>query len=149
MAHSDALIFLTNITWIFFLFLFTYFLFVCLILPTYYKKFRTRVLIKNFYYLKHVHAIRDLFVGELFLAEYQRTRFANLQRVFSTAIKLFKIRTAVNFKVTGVTSSLQLAAPAVNSVEVLRKYNLNLLFLDLPNKGAVIFTRFKSSKNSH
>lgn len=45
MAHSDALIFLTNITWIFFLFLFTYFFFVSFALPTFYGRFRTRAIV--------------------------------------------------------------------------------------------------------
>lgn len=40
MAHSDVLIFLTNITWMFFIFLFLYFFFVLFFLPSFYKKLR-------------------------------------------------------------------------------------------------------------
>lgn len=40
MAHSDVLIFLTNITWMFFIFLSTYFFFVLFFLPSFYKKLR-------------------------------------------------------------------------------------------------------------
>jgi hypothetical protein len=49
MAHSDALIFLTSITWIFFLFLFIYFFFVVFFLPSFYKKFRARGLVQDFF----------------------------------------------------------------------------------------------------
>lgn len=42
MAHSDTLIFLTNISWISLLFFFCYFFFVLFFLPTFYKKVRFR-----------------------------------------------------------------------------------------------------------
>ena len=37
---------------------------------------------------------------------------------------------------------------SVDSVEVLRKYNLNLLFIDLPMNGNVVFTRFFNTKDT-
>lgn len=49
MAHSDILIFLNSITWIFFLFLFVYFFLVLFFLPTFYKKVRIRSLIREVY----------------------------------------------------------------------------------------------------
>ena len=49
MAHSDALIFLNTITWVFFLFLSIYFFFVLFFLPTFYKKVRIRTLVREFY----------------------------------------------------------------------------------------------------
>lgn len=70
MAHSDALIFLTNITWVFLLFLFVYFFFVLFVLPTFYKKFRLRVLIRNRYSLINLFSsmeyIRTLFLTSEF-----------------------------------------------------------------------------------
>lgn len=52
MAHGDALIFLTNITWIFVLFLFVYLFFVVYFLPLFYKKFRIRALVGNVFKLR-------------------------------------------------------------------------------------------------
>lgn len=52
MAHSDALIFLTNISWTFFLFFFLYFFFVLYFLPTFYKKVRARTLVRRKYHTK-------------------------------------------------------------------------------------------------
>lgn len=49
MAHSDILIFLNSITWIFFLFLFVYFFLVLFFLPTFYKKVRIRSLVRGVY----------------------------------------------------------------------------------------------------
>jgi hypothetical protein len=48
MAHSDVLIFLNSITWIFFLFLLVYFFFVLFFLPSFYKKVRIRSLVREF-----------------------------------------------------------------------------------------------------
>lgn len=59
MAHSDVLIFLTNITWTFFLFVFTYFFFVLYFLPTFYKKFRARVLIRDLNFRVVLVAVKD------------------------------------------------------------------------------------------
>lgn len=70
MAHSDALIFLTNITWVFLLFLFVYFFFVLFFLPTLYKKYRMRSLIKTVHSLGGVLALRNVLVSLTFFVDF-------------------------------------------------------------------------------
>lgn len=70
MAHSDALIFLTNITWVFLLFLFVYFFFVLFFLPTLYKKYRMRALIKTVHSLGGVLALRNVLVSLTFFVDF-------------------------------------------------------------------------------
>lgn len=72
MAHSDSLIFLTNITWIFLLFLVTYFFFVLFFLPSLFKKFRTRVLIKNLNSKKRFLAVWNALTSLIYFFDYIR-----------------------------------------------------------------------------
>lgn len=146
MAHSDALIFLTNITWIFFLFLFTYFFFVCLVLPTFYKKFRTRVLIKNINFLGGILAVRNVLVSLVFCVDV----FRGLSLIVAASLKA-----ALGFLKTNTLSQISLAHNAssvttpiaLDSSEIVRKYNLNLMFVDLSTNGNVVFTRFLAAQN--
>jgi hypothetical protein len=46
MAHSDTLIFLTNVTWVFLSFFFVYLFLVVVFLPAFYKRFRLRFFFK-------------------------------------------------------------------------------------------------------
>lgn len=46
MAHSDSLIFLTNVTWVFLSFFFVYLFLVVVFLPAFYKRFRFRFFFK-------------------------------------------------------------------------------------------------------
>ena len=148
MAHSDALIFLTNITWIFFLFLFTYFFFVLFVLPTFYKKFRTRVLIKNINFLGGILSVRNVLVSLVFCVDVARGLIS------STSLGLKKFFLTFNTSSSLMTTSsnlfsndslLALGASDVDSAAVLGKYKLNLLFVALPETGSVVFTRFIKS----
>lgn len=97
MAHSDALIFLTNITWVFLLFLFVYFFFVLFFLPTLYKKFRMRTLIKTVNSLGGVLALRNVLVSLTFFVDFFRGlslvvgNFIN-STLFFFSVKVYFIR---------------------------------------------------------
>lgn len=88
MAHSDTLIFLTNISWIFLLFLFCYFFFVIYFLPTFYKKVRIRSLIRldqqRFVLILIVNSVVGL---RLFLKELSLSYFNDLMRLLPPARK--------------------------------------------------------------
>lgn len=72
MAHGDALIFLTNIVWIFVLFLFIYLFFVVLFLPAFYKKFRIRVLVRGLIKVVSALSLRNVFVSLTFFSDFFR-----------------------------------------------------------------------------
>lgn len=140
MAHSDALIFLTNITWIFFLFLFTYFFFVLFFLPTLYKKFRIRVLLKSATYLGALLATRQVFVTLIFFVE----SFKNFSYLATIFLKKLSGFFKSSFSSLTIPTYLTKAEnERLNSFSALSKYKFNLITTDLPSNGGVIFTIYK------
>lgn len=82
MAHSDTLIFLTNISWIFFLFLLSYFFFVLFFLPTFYKKVRARTLIRAEHQRLVLVLLSNSVVGTLlFICEITKVFFFDLVKL--------------------------------------------------------------------
>ncbi len=62
----------------FFLFLVSYLLFVILFLPTLYKKFRVRVLIKNINFLENLFFSADAFISSVLFVDLIRSMSVNL-----------------------------------------------------------------------
>lgn len=89
MAHGDALIFLTNITWIFFLFVFIYLFFVVFFLPLFYKKFRIRSLIAGLFKIRATYFLRNVFVSITFALDFFRGLFVQLVSYFVTHLYFF------------------------------------------------------------
>ena len=92
MAHSDALIFLTNITWVFLLFLFVYFFFVLFFLPTLYKKFRMRTLIKTVNSLSGVLALRNVLVSLTFFVDFFRGLSLVVVNFINSSLFFFSVK---------------------------------------------------------
>lgn len=94
MAHSDTLIFLTNITWIFFVFLGIYFFFIVFFLPTFYKKFRARswvrLLVSEFTFWGLRFFIFNQALIGFFVRENLRATISATIFVFSKSTKLFQ-----------------------------------------------------------
>ena len=129
-----------------FSFSFYLFFFVCLVLPTFYKKFRTRVLIKNINFLGGILAVRNVLVSLVFCVDV----FRGLSLIVAASLKA-----ALGFLKTNTLSQISLAHNAssvttpiaLDSSEIVRKYNLNLMFVDLSTNGNVVFTRFLAAQN--
>lgn len=141
MAHSDALIFLTNITWIFFLFLFIYFFFVVFFLPTFYKKFRARVLIKSTNYLGGLLASRNVLVTLTFFVEV----FRNFSISVTRLVKKYSNSLKNNFLTLIVKEGSSLDTLVVSFLDAFgasNKYKLNLTVTVSSLDGAVVFTKY-------
>lgn len=135
MAHSDVLIFLTNITWIFLLFLFCYFFFVTFFLPSFYKTVRVRYLVRRKSSVAAAIYIRELFGLELFSVDF----LLMVKEIF--AVKFAELRFLFAFKVAPIfdlvlPASVGLAAPAL--FLGFRKYLVSSRHSD----GSVSFYRF-------
>lgn len=139
MAHSDVLIFLTNITWIFLLFLFCYFFFVTFFLPSFYKTVRIRSLVKRKNVIAAAIYIRELFGLELFSVDF----LLMVKEIF--AAKIAELRFIFSLKVSSV---IGLAAPAALSTTDpvfffgFKKY----LVAARRSDGLVFFSRFLSTR---
>lgn len=141
MAHSDALIFLTNITWIFILFLFTYFFFVTLVLPTFYKKFRARVLIKNVTFLSALLALRTTFASGIVCLDTLKGSYSILASSFRGSRNLLKQSHAMLF-FSKMLLLPSLVAPASLTVSALfKRRSPRLLFVERATNG-LIFTQY-------
>lgn len=141
MAHSDALIFLTNITWIFFLFLFVYFGFVLFFLPTLYKKFRTRILVKRVNYFGSLLAVRGVLVSLVFFFDV----FRGLGVVVFNFVKNYMLRLksfGLNFCLIVKNSAVFNVIPGIPFF-ALNGYYLNLAVTDSQSvSGGVMFTKY-------
>ena len=146
MAHSDTLIFLTNITWIFFLFLFTYFFFVTLVLSTFYKKFRTRAILQHLPYLYATNSLYNMTFIVSFNAEFVRNSATLLVRVLRLAN--FLLKGALSFSSINKFTGEQLVNFNWLNEQALDNGvgspNLGLYFADVSSETAssVVFTRF-------
>lgn len=101
MAHSDVLIFLTNITWTFLLFLFVYFFFVLFFLPTFYKKVRARALIHVTYERAGFAALKNSYLGSyMFVCDSVKDLFIKTAAVLIAQLGLISVSVfgLVNFK---------------------------------------------------
>lgn len=92
MAHGDALIFLTNIVWIFVLFLFIYLFFVVLFLPAFYKKFRIRVLVRGLIKVVSALSLRNVFVSLTFFSDFFRNLRVQFLGFLGAALFYFTVR---------------------------------------------------------
>lgn len=135
MAHSDALIFLTSITWIFFLFLFTYFFFVLFFLPTFYKKFRTRVLVKHTNYLRGLLSTRNVLVSLIFFVD--TFRGFNLSTLTSLKMTFFYLwPVALSFN--SILSVFSFASGSFN-FNLIKK---NHFFAESYSDAGIFFTKY-------
>jgi len=89
MAHGDALIFLTNITWIFVLFLCVYLFFVVYFLPLFYKKFRIRVLVAGVFSVRSTFFLRNVFVSITFCLDFFRGLLTQIFAYISAQLFFF------------------------------------------------------------
>lgn len=141
MAHSDALIFLTNITWIFFLFLFIYIFFVVFFLPTFYKKFRSRVLVKSTNYLGGLLASRNVLVTLTFFVEVFRNFSSNAAHLIKNYANFFKGSVLVTIvKENSLLSGL--AGGFLSASGALNKYKANLTVSANTVDSGVVFTKY-------
>lgn len=92
MAHGDALIFLTNIVWIFVLFLFVYLFFVVLFLPAFYKKFRIRVLVRGVIKVVSALSLRNIFVSLTFFSDFFRSLRIQILGFLKAMLFYFTVR---------------------------------------------------------
>lgn len=135
MAHGDALIFLTNITWIFVLFLFVYLFFVVYFLPLFYKKFRIRALVGNVFKLRSAFFLRNVFVSLTFCVDFFRGLFAQLIAYFRS--QLFFFVTLSHNKLV-IFSNFDVLSGAGLSVNT-----RNSVFIEARDRPSAVFLRFK------
>lgn len=136
MAHGDALIFLTNIVWVFVLFLFIYLFFVVLFLPSFYKKFRIRVLVRGLVKVASVISIRNILVSLTFFLDFFTTLRVKVLAFLKSMLFYFNIRRAVSTQFSGILSTSALTATA-------NPQNKGF-FAVSQNKGEVYFVKFKN-----
>lgn len=135
MAHGDALIFLTNITWIFVLFLFVYLFFVVYFLPLFYKKFRIRALVGNVFKLRGAFFLRNVFVSLTFCVDFFRGLFARL--ITYAGSQLFFFLTLLESKLV-IFSNFGSLSGAGFSINV-----RNSVFIEARGRSSVVFIKFK------
>lgn len=137
MAHGDALIFLTNIVWIFVLFLFIYLFFVLLFLPSFYKKFRIRVLVRGLIKVVSVVSIRNILVSLTFFLDFFTALRTKVLAFLKSTLFYFTIRRADQaspFTVAAIPTFLTSASNLPNKG----------LFAVSQSKGGVYFVKFKN-----
>lgn len=139
MAHSDVLIFLTNITWVFLLFLFCYFFFVTFFLPSFYKTVRVRVLVRRKALVASAIYIRELVGLELFSTDL----LLMLKDVFSAKLSelrfLFLTRP---ISLVGLDLSSRISSPSSAFLLGLGKY----LLFKRDSQHRISYLRFSSSR---
>lgn len=88
MAHSDTLIFLTNVTWTFFLFILIYLVFVLFFIPSFFKKVRLFVVSRDGWILDGFYALISV-PATLSNIFYLFNEVANSFRRFTALLFLF------------------------------------------------------------
>ena len=137
MAHGDALIFLTNIVWIFVLFLFIYLFFVVLFLPSFYKKFRIRVLVRGLIKVVSVVSIRNILVSLTFFLDFFAALRMKVLAFLKSTLFYFTIRRADRFSLSTIATIPTFLASVTNLQN-------KGLFAVLHSRGEVYFVKFKN-----
>jgi hypothetical protein len=118
------LIFLTNISWIFFLFLFCYFFFVLFFLPTFYKKVRSRALVRSNQQRVVLILIANSVIGTLLmLCDVTRSYFLSFSALLSTLS--FKGRTSAVRKPTSFLGLSSLSTVPATECSALNNITFN------------------------
>ena len=136
MAHGDALIFLTNIVWVFVLFLFIYLFFVVLFLPSFYKKFRIRVLVRGLVKIVSAISMRNILVSLTFFLDFFTTLRVRILSFLKSMLFYFNIRRAIRPQFLG-TFTTEVPASTVSAQN-------KGFFAVSQNNGGVYFVKFKN-----